>query len=97
MTKIFDLICVYCDNEFKSTVILNNFCCKACQDDYYKIPEEERKLTITTKCPTCHEQYTREIDYTEMRFYQALCMCDKCSTNVMIGNNKVWQTALEKK
>jgi hypothetical protein len=38
----------------------------------------QQKITITTECPVCHKDYTREIHPEELCNYQTLVICLQC-------------------
>ena len=84
--------CLQCNKEYETECILQDFCCKGCEDIYWKNPQ---KAEITTKCPKCKEDWTRTIDMTQLRTYQAAILCNKCSggpnATIVIQTNKRYE------
>jgi hypothetical protein len=56
-------------------------------NEYWKNPV---KVTITTKCPQCHELFSRLVYSIEIAPYQALTLCPKCEINPVIMVSKTY-------
>lgn len=72
----YTLTCLQCDKEYQTKCILQDFCSKECENNYWANPQ---KIEISTKCPTCKKDWSRIIDMTQLRGYQHLLSCSECS------------------
>jgi hypothetical protein len=69
------LACCWCEQEFQTACLLDNFCSDECSSNYWKSPA---KLEITSECPQCHRKYIRTIFSVECRAFQNVVLCQDC-------------------
>jgi hypothetical protein len=70
--KIMQKICHMCDNDFDD---IGCFCSDKCRQEYWKNPQ---KVTISTKCPSCQQSFSRTVFSMEVAPYQGLVLCPVC-------------------
>lgn len=68
---------MYCEENFESKCVMDDFCSEECRNTYWKNPE---KVLISSTCPGCDKKFEREIFTVELRGYQALTMCPDCNS-----------------